>query len=106
MKVQSSVSVVYAQKLSVSSNCFDIRKIFLPMFILRPESHSENTIMPLEVYAGNIQIALYRIKGEVVVVHSEGSFTLEVINDNAITVDVEDVRESFIAPFRHHINEL
>lgn len=60
----------------------------------------------MEVYAGNIQIALSGIKGKVVVVDSPRLVVLKIVHDDAVAVHVEDVGKSFVAPLRHHIDKL
>lgn len=60
----------------------------------------------MKVYASNIQIALNRIKAEVVVVDSPRLVLLEVIHNDAGAINIEDVGESFVAPIRHHIDKL
>jgi hypothetical protein len=76
------------------------------MLVVLAKSHSENSIVPLEVHTGNIQIALQGIKGEIVVADSPRSLVFEVVYDDSVAVDVGNVSESFTALFRHNINKL
>lgn len=70
------------------------------------ESHPENSVVPLEIYASDMEITLNWIHVEEVMADPPGLVVLEVVDNDGVSVDVKDVSESFIAPARHHINKL
>lgn len=62
--------------------------------------------MPLKVYTFYMQIALNWIKSKVIVVDSPWAVLLEVVDDNRISINVENISKSFLAPLRNHVNKL
>lgn len=80
--------------------------IVSPIRLSIAQGHSEDAIVPLKDDAANEQVALHRIKVEVVMIDSPRLVSFEVVDNQSVLVHVGEISETFFAPWGRRVDNL